>query len=202
LRISRRRTAWQHQPGLASVGRFSYGAPSVQRHEGETATVSIGSFVAIARDVVMIPAGNHRVDWVTTFPLRIMLGLEGAGVDGHPASRGDITVGNDVWIGYGATILSGVTIGDGAVVGARAVVARDVRPYAIVVGNPAREVRRRFDDATVERLLTLGWWDWPLEEIRRRVPLLCDQDVQRLLDECSPDPASSDDDRGHPVAGT
>ena len=134
-------------------------------------------------DVVMIPAGNHRVDWVTTYPLRVMLGMDGAGADGHPASRGDIVVGNDVWIGFGATILSGVTIGDGAVVGARAVVARDVRPYAVVVGNPAREIRRRFDDATVERLLTLRWWEWPLEEIRRRVPLLCDQDVQRLLDE-------------------
>ena len=150
--------------------------------------MSIGSFVAIGSGVVMIPAGNHRVDWVTTYPLRVMLGMEGAGEDGHPQSRGDITVGNDVWIGYGAMILSGVTIGDGAVVGARAVVARDVRPYAIVVGNPAKEVRRRFDDAIVDRLLALRWWDWPLEEIRRRVPLLCDQDVQRFLEECSSDP--------------
>src|SRR6202035_4147784 len=82
---------------------------------------------------------------------------------------GDVKIGNDAYIGRGAMVLSGVTIGDGAVVGARAVVTRDVRPYAVVVGNPAREVRRRFSDEVVEALLRIRWWDWPDEVVAERV---------------------------------
>jgi acetyltransferase-like isoleucine patch superfamily enzyme len=149
--------------------------------DGDVATVSVGSFVSIGSDVVMIPGGNHRTDWVTTSGLRILLELPKVPDDGYPATKGDISIGNDVWIGYGATILSGVAIGHGAVIGARAVVARDVRPYAIVVGNPAAEVRRRFDDSIVERLLASRWWDWPLDEITRRVDLLNGTDIEALL---------------------
>lgn len=175
-------TPWQDQPGVAEVGRMSYGLdPLVLHHPGETAAVFVGSFVSIAGDVVMIPGGNHRPDWGTTYPLRIKLGLAGAHADGHPASKGNIVIGNDVWIGCRAMILSGVTLGDGAVVAAGSVVAKDVRPYAIVAGNPAREIRRRFDDATVDRLLDLRWWDWPLDTIEQHVDLLCGGDVEQLL---------------------
>ena len=164
--------------GRATVGRHSYGAPLLQLAEGDGETLSVGSFTSISFDVQIMLGGNHRTDWVTTFPLRQVLGLPGALEDGHPASKGPVTVGNDVWIGRGARILSGVTIGDGAVVGAHAVVARSVRPYAIVVGNPAREVRRRFPDPVVESLLRIAWWDWPDELVVERVGELCAPDLE------------------------
>jgi acetyltransferase-like isoleucine patch superfamily enzyme len=151
------------------IGKFSYGTPTVRTYAGDRAGVTIGSYCSIADDVVFIPGGNHRVDWVSTFPLRVIFDLEGAYEDGHPASRGDIVVGNDVWIGRGATILSGVRIGDGAVIGAEAVVAKSVRPYSVVVGNPAREVRRRFSDEQVDELLRIAWWQWPDEIVRARI---------------------------------
>ena len=167
--------------GALVMGRCSYGTPHVRRFVGDTSRVLIGSFVSIADEVEFVPGGNHRVDWVSTYPFRWMFRLPGALEDGHPASDGDIVVGNDVWFGAGARILSGVTIGDGAVVGAGAVVARDVRPYAVVVGNPAREVSRRFSDAQVDALERIRWWDWPLDEILERVPLLCSPDVDGFI---------------------
>lgn len=84
-------------------------------------------------------------------------------------NKGDIVIGNDVWIGYEAVILAGVTIGDGAVIGARAVVTKDVAPYTVVGGVPARPVKKRFSDGTIQRLLELRWWDWPKERIRENL---------------------------------
>lgn len=94
---------------------------------------------------------------------------------------GPIVVGNDVWVGRGAVVHAGVTIGDGAVVGARAVVTGDVRPYAVVAGDPARERRRRFADEQVEALLRVAWWSWPDERIRAHAQLLCASDVDAFL---------------------
>ncbi len=164
------------------MGRYSYGNPTVLRFLGDTAVVRIGSFASIADDVELIPGGNHRVDWISTYPFRVMLKLPGALEDGHPATKGDILIGNDVWIAHGARVLSGVTVGDGAVVAAGAVVTRDVRPYAIVAGNPAREVSRRFTDEQVQALQELRWWDWPIEDIVAVVPLLSSDEVEALLD--------------------
>ena len=84
-------------------------------------------------------------------------------------NKGDIVIGNDVWIGYEAVILAGVTIGDGAVIGARAVVTKDVAPYTVVGGVPARPIKKRFSDGTIQRLLELRWWDWPKERIRENL---------------------------------
>lgn len=83
--------------------------------------------------------------------------------------KGDIVIGNDVWIGYEAVVMAGVTIGDGAIIGARAVVTKDVPPYTIVGGVPAREIRRRFSDDVIARLQELKWWDWPAEQIQRNI---------------------------------
>ena len=107
-------------------------------------------------------------------------GLDGKNVADAWDNKGDITLGNDVWIGYEAVILAGVTIGDGAIIGARAVVTRDVPPYAIVGGVPARLIRRRFDEATIESLLALQWWDWEPERIRRALPVLQAGDIAAL----------------------
>jgi len=168
--------------GTVAIGRHSYGGFSVLSGPGDTAVVRIGSFCSIGNRAAFAVGGNHRVDWVSTFPFRAAWGLDGANQDGHPRPEADTEVGHDVWIGTEALILPGITIGSGAVVAARAVVTRDVRPYAIVAGNPAREVRRRFDDETVERLLALGWWEWPDELIAERIDLLCSDDVENLLD--------------------
>jgi acetyltransferase-like isoleucine patch superfamily enzyme len=169
--------------GLLSMGEHSYGWPLVHHYPGEHGVVRIGKFCSIAAKASFFTGGLHNFHWVSTFPFRIHFDLPGAFEDGQPTTRGDIEVGNDVWIGYRATILSGVRIGDGAVIGANATVTKDVRPYAIVAGNPAVEIRRRFPDEQVERLLELAWWDWPLEKILSRVPELCSPAVDDLLNE-------------------
>lgn len=143
--------------------------------------MKIGAFCSIAAGAVAVIGGDHRVDWVTTYPFNVLWPGEAAQIEGHPKSRGDITIGNDVWVGADAMIMSGVTIGDGAVVGARSVVTRDVPPYAIVVGAPAKIVRFRFDSETIKSLLQVRWWDWEDEQIAEAVPLLMAQDVPAFL---------------------
>lgn len=154
------------------IGDYTYGNPIVY-FEGE-GNLKIGKFCSIAFDNVKIfLGGNHRVDWATTYPFnKIAEFSEASNITGHPSSKGDVVIGNDVWIGMNATILSGVTIGDGAVVAAHAVVTKDVPPYAIVAGNPARVVKMRFSDDVIEKLLELKWWDWPIEKIRTYIPQL------------------------------
>jgi acetyltransferase-like isoleucine patch superfamily enzyme len=164
-----------------TMGRGSYGAPLIPTYPGDTARVVVGSFVSIASDVVLMDGGDHRADWVTTFPLRAVYELPGAYADGHPRSRGDLHIGNDVWIGRGARVRGGLTIGDGAVVGGYSIVTKDVRPYAIVAGNPAREIRRRFSDEQVDALLRIAWWEWPLEEILGRADQLCSDNVDAFI---------------------
>jgi acetyltransferase-like isoleucine patch superfamily enzyme len=159
----------------------SYAQPFVYYNEGDTARVTIGRYCSIAAGVGIMPGGNHRTDWVSTYPFRIRYGLDGANLDGHPATKGDVVIGNDVWIGNGALILSGVTIGDGAVVGAQAVVTRDVPPYAIVAGNPARVVGHRFSEPERDQLLAIRWWDWPEEVVLERVADLNGADVETFL---------------------
>lgn len=168
--------------GQVTFGRFSYGQPFIDVSEGETTRVTVGSFCSIARDVQIFVGGNHRMDWVTTFPFRWFFGMEGANQDGHPASKGDVRIGDDVWIGTGATIMSGVTVGSGAVIAARSVVTQNVRPYALVGGVPAREIRRRFPDDQVEALLEIRWWDWPIERILESVPELCAENIDEFIE--------------------
>jgi chloramphenicol O-acetyltransferase type B len=167
--------------GRAVVGPHTYGPFRLCIGKGERWHLEIGDYCSIADGVQFGLGGNHRVDWVSTYPFRIMFGLPGAWQDGHPRPEGDIVVGNDVWLGTDALIMPGVRIGDGAVVTARAVVTRDVAPYAIVGGLPAREIRRRFSPAQIEGLLALRWWDWPEATVREHVELLASGDVERLL---------------------
>jgi acetyltransferase-like isoleucine patch superfamily enzyme len=160
------------------VGRRTYGDPRIWRwvdRDGQWlgGRIEIGSFCSIADDVSIFTGGEHNSDWVTTYPVRIKYGLAGRDRDGHPKTRGDVRIGNDVWLGAECVIMSGVTIGDGAVVAARAVVTKDVRPYAIVAGVPAAEIKRRFDDATVEFVHSLRWWEWPDAKIVAEVNNLC-----------------------------
>jgi acetyltransferase-like isoleucine patch superfamily enzyme len=164
------------------IGDHTYGEPAVLWW-GEPARLTIGKFCSIADDVTILLGGEHPADWTSTYPFYGLAGRWTAGRDmPRPSTtKGDVSIGNDVWIGLGATILSGVSIGDGAIVGARAVVTRNVPPYAIVGGNPARLLRMRFAKTVRERLLEIRWWDWPDEVIREHVDLFCGQpDLERL----------------------
>ena len=144
----------------------------------------IGKFCSIACGAkFLFNSANHALGSLSTYPFPIFYdewGLDGKNVADAWDNKGDITLGHDVWIGYEAVILAGVTIGDGAIIGARAVVTRDVPPYAIVGGVPARLIRRRFDEATIESLLALQWWDWEPERIRRALPVLQAGDIAAL----------------------
>jgi virginiamycin A acetyltransferase len=110
-------------------------------------------------------------------------GLDKANVTDAWDNKGDIVIGNDVWIGYDAIIMAGVHIGDGAIIGTRAVVTKDVPPYTIVGGVPAKEIRRRFEAETISKLLKLQWWDWPVEKIRESIPYITNGDIERLIKE-------------------
>ena len=174
------------------MGPHSYGEPLIPTYPGDTSSVRVGAFVSIGLDVVLSDGGNHRTEWVSTFPFRVRFDLPGAYADGHPSSKGDVVIGNDVWIGRGARVLSGVSIGDGAVIAGYSVVTKDVRPYAIVGGNPAREIRRRFDDSQIEALLSIAWWEWPLKRILAAVPQLCGENVDEFIQEHLPASRESD----------
>jgi virginiamycin A acetyltransferase len=144
----------------------------------------IGSFCSIACGAkFLFTSANHSMRSLSTYPFPIFFeewGLDAKDVAEAWDNKGDIVVGNDVWIGFEAVVLSGVHIGDGAIVGARAVVTKDVPPYTIVGGVPAREIKKRFDERTVERLLESRWWDEPFEKIRSSLPAIMNGRIDRL----------------------
>jgi virginiamycin A acetyltransferase len=141
----------------------------------------IGKFCSIAAQVKFIMnGGNHRTDWFTTYPFPVFgQGWERAMPEVWP-NKGDTVVGNDVWMGYGALVMPGVNIGDGAIVASAAVVTRDVAPYAVVGGNPATEIRKRFDETTIQTLLEMAWWNWDIEKITRNLCAICSADLEAL----------------------
>jgi len=142
----------------------------------------IGKFCSIASDVKFIMnGGNHRTDWLTNYPFPIFgSGWEVAMPDSWP-DKGDTVIGNDVWIGYGATIMPGIQVGDGAIIATGSVVTRHVAPYSIVGGNPAAEIRKRFDLQVIKELLKIRWWDWEIEKITQNLKVICSSDIEALL---------------------
>ena len=161
------------------IGKYTYGKPRIYSWR-EGATFRIGAFCSIASDVKIYLGGEHRTDWVTTYPFNYF--WESAKqIKGHPKTKGDVTIGNDVWIGAGAVIISGVTIGDGAVIGNNAVITKDVPPYAVAAGNPAVIVKERFDKKTIHGLLKIKWWEWEDSKIQENIPLLLDNNIDEFL---------------------
>lgn len=146
----------------------------------------IGKFCQIATGARFIMnAANHVMNAVSTYPFKLF-GKSWANAEMNPVCKGDTVIGNDVWIGNSATFLQGVTIGDGAIIAASSVVTKNVEPYTIVGGNPAREIRKRFDPKTIEFLLHLRWWDWPIEKISKHLDALTTGDlslIKQLQDE-------------------
>lgn len=163
----------------SSMGINCYGVPSI-KHKHKDANLTIGNYCSIAKNVEIYLGGNHRVDWVTTYPFPRYF-KELAHIPGCAATRGNVEIGSDVWLCQNVTILSGVKIGHGAVVANGAIVTKDVPPYAIVGGNPAKLIRWRFDEETRKALLKSAWWDWPEDEVLKAAPLLCSDNIADFL---------------------
>ena len=170
------------------VGDFTYIADSefeshvTHHYEWNGDKLIIGKFCQIASGVEFVMNGaNHQMNAVSTFPFYT---LEGWNMEALRACdmplKGDTVIGNDVWIGQNAVILPGVKIGDGAIIGANSVVGSDVAPYTIVVGNPAKELRKRFDDELIALMLALKWWDRSIDEIDGLIPILTCSDLEKV----------------------
>ena len=127
---------------------------------------------------------NHMLDCLTAYPFEVIDEFKGLSRPfSQRGNKGDTVIGNDVWIGQNAVIMPGVHIGDGAIIGTNAVVAKDVPPYAIAVGNPAAVKKFRFDKETIELLLKLKWWDKDIKEIKKIIPLITDNDLEKAKKE-------------------
>jgi acetyltransferase-like isoleucine patch superfamily enzyme len=163
-----------------NIGEWSYGHPKIIKGDDKS-TVTIGKFCSIASGVQILLGGEHRKDWVTTYPFNVIFN-EGKGISGHPSSKGDITIGNDVWICRNVMILSGVEIGNGAIIGAGAIVTKNVPAYAIAVGNPLEIIGYRFPDNIIQKLEEISWWNWPLGEIAKAIPFLLNDRVSLFIE--------------------
>ncbi|MDR2173822.1 MAG: CatB-related O-acetyltransferase [Burkholderiales bacterium] len=170
------------------VGDFSYYSGEnfescvTHHYEFYGDTLIIGKFCQIAENVTFIMNGaNHKMNAASTFPFYIFEGWQQETLPlAELPHKGDTIIGNDVWIGQNAVILPGVQIGDGAIIGLNSVVGSNVAPYTIAVGNPAKPVRKRFDDELIALLQQFKWWDKPIEEIQKLIPLLNDNDLERV----------------------
>lgn len=162
-----------------AIGEWTYGRPQV-RFKREDTRLIIGKFCSIASGVQIFMGGDHIMENVSTYPFTVLkefwLNAEGETI--KPSQ--DVVIGNDVWIGTQSTIMPGITIGDGAVIAAHSVVTKNVEPYSIVAGNPARERKKRFDEEVITFLLETKWWDWDIEKIRKYVAVLSQPDIYQL----------------------
>ena len=134
--------------------------------------LEIGKFTLVSRQAKFMLGGQHKMEGASMYSFR----------EESRGTKGNVKIGNDVWIGFNVTIQSGVTIGDGAIVGTNALVTKDVEPYAIVGGTPAKVIRYRFDEETINKLLEIKWWDWDLEKIHENRDLLNDQNIDKFLE--------------------
>lgn len=170
------------------VGDFTYIADSefeshvTHFYEWNGDKLIIGKFCQIASGVEFVMNGaNHQMNTVSTFPFYTLEGwnMEAPTMSDMPL-KGDTIIGNDVWIGQNAVVLPGVKIGDGVIIGANAVVGSNVAPYTIVVGNPAKEIRKRFDDELIGLMLKFKWWDKPIDEIDKLIPILTCSNLDKV----------------------
>lgn len=170
------------------VGEFTYIADSdfeshvTHLYDWNGDRLIIGKFCQIAAGVEFVMNGaNHQMNAVTTFPFYTLEGWDMSPPEKHDLPlKGDTVIGSDVWVGQNTVILPGVHIGDGAIIGADSVVGSNIAPYTVVVGNPARPLRKRFDDELIALLLDFKWWDRPIDEINSLIPLLTCSDLEKV----------------------
>ena len=172
---------------MLESGKHTYGLDNLEVFgEYKNDKIVFGNFCSVARGLRVILNSDHRTDWVTTYPFghisppspfKLFNG------EGHPKSNGNVVIGNDVWIGAFVTIRSGVTIGDGAVVATNSHVVKNVEPYSIVGGNPAKHIKYRFNKNTIKKLLEISWWNWEDERVDRNSALLCQPDIEKFIRE-------------------
>jgi len=147
----------------------------------------IGRFCSIACGArFMFTSGNHAAKSLSNYPFPLFFeewDLDRINVTDAWDNKGDITIGNDVWIGYEAVIMQGVHIGDGAIIAARAVITRDVAPYTVVGGVPAKEMRKRFDDKTITSLMEIEWWNWKYKKIKNNICAIMNGDIDNLVND-------------------
>lgn len=150
-------------------------------HPAAPEKLIIGKFVQIAHGVQLITSSaNHPMDGFSTYPFNVFGPPWSTSYDARWPNKGDTIIGNDVWIGHQSLIMPAVSIGDGAIIALRSVVTKNVPPYSIVGGNPAKMIRQRFDDETIARLLEIKWWDWPLEKITKNLAAITGADIRAL----------------------
>lgn len=165
---------------------YSYCLKHIKYHwkDFHNANCQIGKFCSIAENVNIYLGGNHNVNWITTFPFghihkNIFNKFDGKG---HPSSNGNIIIGNDVWICSNVTIMSGIKIGDGSVIAMNSHVVKDVEPYTLVGGNPAKFIKHRFTQEQIQQLLKIKWWEWEDDKINDNLHLLCSGNIQDFID--------------------
>ena len=159
----------KQRPGILTVGDYTVGIPGVYVYD-VTANITIGKFCSIGDEVRLLTGGEHYTDRVSTYGKN----LTDTKKMGAQYTKGDINIGNDVWLALGCFVMSGVTIGNGAIIGAKAVVTKDVPPYAIVGGNPAKIIRYRFNDVVIKALLNMQWWNWSEDKLLENWHLIQD----------------------------
>lgn len=161
------------------IGKNCYGVPHI-KFQHPNASLQIGSYCSIAKNVQIFMGGMHHTEWISTYPFHAFFNKT-LPIQNGETTNGDVIIGSDVWICENVTILSGVTIGHGAVIANGAIVTKDVAPYSIVGGNPAKHIRWRFDAATREALVNTKWWNWSEEEVLSVVDLICSDNISRFL---------------------
>ena len=169
---------------VIEIGRFTYGHELMRIEQfGEGAKLKIGAFCSIAEGVVVFLGGNHRADWITTFPFGHIFqeDLGGEEIVGHPMTKGDVMIGNDVWIGQNATIMSGVNVGDGAIIAANSTIVKNIGCYEVWGGNPGRLLKMRFDPELITELTGMSWWDWDVDVIKSIAPILSQKPTMESL---------------------
>jgi acetyltransferase-like isoleucine patch superfamily enzyme len=167
---------------MLPFGKYSYGKPTILFESSET-KLYVGNFCSIGDNVKIFLGGDHNINQITTYPFghinkktfNLFNGV------GHPTTKGDVYIGNDVCIGSNTTIMPGVKIGDGAVISTNSHVVKDVEPYSLVEGNPAKHIKYRFTKEQIDELLKIKWWDWPDEQINKFVPLLCSENINNFI---------------------
>jgi acetyltransferase-like isoleucine patch superfamily enzyme len=180
------------------IGKYSYGISDANvvwdteawgyNNEKKQPRLIVGSYCSIGSNSKFYLGGNHRYDWVTTYPFQVKSShnnvfdsLENE-IDGYPLSNGDIIIGNDVWFGENVTVMSGVKIGDGAVVGTNSTIVKDVKPYSIVGGHPAKHIKYRFSNEIVEKLSNIKWWDIEDSKLNLLLPYMCNNEINLFFE--------------------